>query len=626
MLPRNPSVAARYIFTILAVTFATLLRYALNPVLDLRAPYILYFPTVVFCAWFGGLWPGLLSAALGSLVAWFVFFPPQYSLTVTDPTAPAQVIIFSLASVFISLLAENLHQSRRQTEKSEAKEQEQRERFRVTLASIGDAVIATDVMGRVNFMNPIAESLTGWKDAEASGRPLTEVFKIVNEQTRAQAENPALRAIKEGAIFGLANHTLLIAKDGTEIPIDDSGAPIKTAEGKMLGAALIFRDVTERKLAEDALHAKDAELEAIINQTPFMLTRCGRDLRYRFISQAYAGMVGRRREEVVGKPIVEIMGEEGFKTILPHVENVLEGRRVEYESGVHFQGVGERFLHVIYTPETDERGSVTGWVASILDITERRRAEEAVRQQAALLDLSAEAVFAWELDGPITYWNRGAEALYGFTREQAIGQKSHQLLRTIHSISFADFRAQLLRQGEITTELVHTARNGRAVIVESRHQLVVKSDRRHLVLETNRDITERKRAEEERSRLLVSERAAREQAEAASRAKDEFVAMISHEIRSPLNSILGWVQMLRTGKFDSDETRRALETIERNAKSQVQLIEDLLDISRVITGKLRLNVRPVDPAQVVGRPWTRSARLPKPRAFNFRCSLWRPAV
>src|SRR5262249_56212914 len=113
------------------------------------------------------------------------------------------------------------------------------------------------------------------------------------------------------------------------------------------------------------------------------------------------------------------------------------------------------------------------------------------------------------------------------------------------------------------------------------------------------DIPERRLVEEERSKLLTSERAAREKAEAANRSKDEFVAMISHEIRSPLNSILGWAQMLRKGKFDQAETERAVEIIERSARSQSQLIEDLLDISRVITGKLTLNIPSVELAHVI---------------------------
>jgi PAS domain S-box-containing protein len=231
---------------------------------------------------------------------------------------------------------------------------QQREWLHVTLSSIGDAVIATDTDGVVTFLNPIAESLTKWKQERAQGRPLREVFNIVNEQTRQTVENPAIRAMRESSVVGLANHTVLIAQDGTEMPIDDSGAPIKVAGEKIIGAVLIFRDITERRLAE-----------------------------------------------------------------------------------------------------------------------------------------------------------------------------------------------------------------------------------------------------EERSKLLASERAAREKAEAASRSKDEFVAMISHEIRSPLNSILGWAQMLRRGKFDQEETERAVEIIERNARSQSQLIEDLLDISRVITGKLTLNVRSVDLAHII---------------------------
>jgi PAS domain S-box-containing protein len=123
------------------------------------------------------------------------------------------------------------------------------------------------------------------------------------------------------------------------------------------------------------VRAKEQELEAIIDGTPFMLTRCSRDLRYRFISQSYANMLGRRAEDVVGKPIIEIMGDEGFATILPHVEKVLRGERAEYESEIHFQRVGKRVLRVVYIPDKTGQGSIEGWIASIVDVTEHRRAE-----------------------------------------------------------------------------------------------------------------------------------------------------------------------------------------------------------------------------------------------------------
>lgn len=129
---------------------------------------------------------------------------------------------------------------------------QQRHLLQVTLSSIADAVIACDTEGYVTFLNPVAESLTGWRQEEASGQPLMRVFDIINENTRRTVDNPALRAIREGTIVGLANHTILRTKQGTEVPIDDSASPIKTADGTLLGAVLVFRDITERRRTEDA--------------------------------------------------------------------------------------------------------------------------------------------------------------------------------------------------------------------------------------------------------------------------------------------------------------------------------------------------------------------------------------
>jgi PAS domain S-box-containing protein len=317
-------------------------------------PFIVYFPAVLLCAWLGGLGPGLLSATLGGVISWYFFFPPPYSLAISSPLALAQVNIYLLAGALISLMTENLHRARRRSEESEAREREQREKLRVTLASIGDAVIATDAEGRVTFMNHIAESLTGWRHEDASMRPLADVFNIINEQTRQTVENPAPRVMCEGQIVSLASHTALITKDGTERPIDYSEAPIKDAKGKTVGAVLVFHDITKRKQEED-----------------------------------------------------------------------------------------------------------------------------------------------------------------------------------------------------------------------------------------------------ERSRLLASERAARREAEEASRLKDEFLSTLSHELRTPLISINGWTQLLREGKISGERAERALESIECNAKSQTQLVNDLLDVSRIITGKTRLDFGPLRLGSVI---------------------------
>src|SRR5262249_4808929 len=119
-----------------------------------------------------------------------------------------------------------------------------------TVRSIGDAVIATDAQGLVVFMNPVAETLTGWDVDAARGRDLPEVFRIVNAETRNAVESPAARVLREGVVVGLANHTVLLARDGREIPIDDSGAPIRDAGGELMGVVLVFRDVAEREARE----------------------------------------------------------------------------------------------------------------------------------------------------------------------------------------------------------------------------------------------------------------------------------------------------------------------------------------------------------------------------------------
>jgi len=167
-------------------------------------------------------------------------------------TVVALAIGLGLVALAVWLFARNQAIRQRAAEVLHA----ERERFRTTLTSIGDAVMVTDAQGRVTLLNPAAQALTRW-DADAIGRPIDEVFRIVNEATRNTVENPVTKVLREGAIVGLANHTVLIGRDGTEVPIDDSGAPIRDGRGRVVGVVLVFRDITARRAAEQELREND---------------------------------------------------------------------------------------------------------------------------------------------------------------------------------------------------------------------------------------------------------------------------------------------------------------------------------------------------------------------------------
>ena len=215
-------------------------------------------------------------------------------------------------------------------------------------------------------------------------------------------------------------------------------------------------------------------------------------------------------------------------------------------------------LSINSAPIRDGEGRIVAGVVTFFDITERKQVERKLREQAEMLDLAHDAIFAWEMDGAISYWNRAAEEIYGYAREEAVGRVSHELLET-EAVEDMDAILDSLRlSGRWQGELRHRTKDGREIVVESRMTLVKRNGHR-LVLETNRDITERKRAEQERERLLESENAARREAEHANHAKDEFLALLSHELRTPLTPMLGWIRILRRRQVRPEDHDSALK-------------------------------------------------------------------
>jgi len=200
--------------------------------------------------------------------------------------------------------------SKTDLEQAQASLRESEQRWSTTLASIGDAVIATDLSGKIVFMNAVAEELTGWTLNEASLKLVKEVFNIVNEQTRFEVENPVSKVLAEGMIVGLANHTVLIRKNKTEVAIDDSGAPIKDKDGKTTGVVLIFRDITERKKAEEALKESEQIYHTVFDNSQdgfqlieLMYDENGKPYDHKFlkVNKAYEKIIGVRAEDILDK-------------------------------------------------------------------------------------------------------------------------------------------------------------------------------------------------------------------------------------------------------------------------------------------------------------------------------------
>lgn len=288
----------------------------------------------------------------------------------------------------------------RARERGRAALHEQKEWFSTTLSSIGDAVIVTDAEGRISFMNAVAQTLTGWARNDAAGRRLADVFHIVNEATRGRAHDPVAKVLETGAVAGLADHTLLISRDGKEYPIDDSAAPIRDSDGKMLGVVLVFRDIHERKATEAALLASERQLRMITDLAPVYLARVDTQLRYLFVNKGHAERFGLDRDAVIGKRIPEVVGEQAFATFKPYVERAFAGETVEFELDIPYQQIGAHYMHVSYVPERDIHDQVCGLVAVMTDITLRKRAEDQLKQADRQKDEFL-AVLGHELRNPL---------------------------------------------------------------------------------------------------------------------------------------------------------------------------------------------------------------------------------
>jgi PAS domain S-box-containing protein len=345
---------------------------------------------------------------------------------------------------------------------------ESEQRFAATLASIGDAVIATDATGKITFMNAVAEDLTGWTFQEASMIPAKEVFNIINEYTRQKVEDPVAKVLDKGMIVGLANHTILVRRDGTEVAVDDSGAPIKDSNGNISGVVLVFRDITERKRAEELLQeakeeleisaeelrqqndellrtqsalqkseeharARSDELEIVLDSLPAgiwiahdpqALHITGNKLSYEWLHIPPGANASKSAPEEERTETFRMFkdGKELLPENMPVQQSAMGKEIRDYEFTFVYPDGTERYVLGNAVPLLNDNGKPRGSVSSFIDITKRKQIEAALRESEQLYRAIGESidygVWVCAPDGRNIYASESFLKLVGITQEQ----------------------------------------------------------------------------------------------------------------------------------------------------------------------------------------------------------------
>jgi PAS domain S-box-containing protein len=272
--------------------------------------------------------------------------------------------------------------------------EQEKELLATTLASIGDGVVVTDAQGCVTMVNREAERITGWASTEARGKELSEIFKIENERTGQVQENPIEKVLRLGTVVGLANHTVLVRRDGRKVPLGDSGAPVRRGDGPIEGAVLVFRDVTEER---EAQLAKE-RLATIVESSDDAIISKTLDGTIQTWNGGAERIFGYTAEETVGQSITILIPDERLDEEAFIVERMKRGERVDHFETVRLTKDGRRLdVSLTVSPLKDEDGEVVGASKVLRDITARKKAEKKLQEARAQIELHAQ-----ELENTVT--------------------------------------------------------------------------------------------------------------------------------------------------------------------------------------------------------------------------------
>ena len=536
MSNRSDSLMLRYGCAVVGVILAAGVRLLLDPILEDKFVFTLMIFAVMFGSWYGGFGPAVAAALMGALVAARFLLAPRGSFAIEGFDNQMGLALYLVVSFGIALLGGSMREAQHRAEGNardlllkqqqiEVAMQERlraEEQLRVTLQSIGDGVISTDPEGRVAFLNSVAAEITGWRQQEAQGKPILDVFHIVNEQTHQPVENPALRALNEGFIVGLANHTVLISKDGEQRPIDDSAAPIRDAAGTIFGAVLVFRDVTAKRLAERKLRESEQRTRLLADVSAALVG----PLHYQSILREVAGIVVPRLGDLC---LCDVLTDDGTleRVAWKHVDPAKE----------QLLSKAQRFV-----PSTD---------------FESHPAYKVLRSGQPEVD----------------------------------SEVSNEWLKTISGSSeYLDFLSELNIHSMLTVPIsIRERRLGAIVFAYSDSSRHYTPDDLELAVELARRL-----AMTMDNSLLLN------QLRDADRKKNEFLAVLAHELRNPLAPITNALELMRTAKDGEEEEVGSLRAMmDRQVQQIIHLIDDLLDVSRITSGKIVLRKERLDLSEVV---------------------------
>jgi PAS domain S-box-containing protein len=383
-------------------------------------------------------------------------------------------------------------------------------RFTEMVKNVRDhSIFLTDPDGVITSWNVAAERIIGYSEAETLGKHFSLIF--TPEDVEAGTPEQELRqAREEGRAEDERWHQ---RKDGTRFWAFGIVTPLHDPQGRLSGFSKVLRDMTEWKEADQALRERQRQLEFVTDHAPVLLAQVDAGRRFKFVNVPYAERLGLHPRDLVGRPVRDVIGQEAYARIEPHVEAALRGERVEYEADVPYAGIGTQTMRVAYEPERDEGGRVVGYVAAILNISDRRRAEEqlaASRQRLqALFDNTLDAILLADDQARYVEANPAASALLGYDREELLRRGVFDVTPTPNGEAGRAAWAAFVREGRQSGEYALRRRDGSTAVVEYR---AVANVQPGLHLSVLRDVTQRRRTEEalreSRGRLVEAQRIA----------------------------------------------------------------------------------------------------------------------